>query len=369
MKYKKLSLCLGFACLSLSLSSCTIRSEADTADAIILLNPPTVFSSYGEDLRIEEDGILLVRYKDDSRHHMLVTLDMIDQSNFNKNSIYEQTLDVVYQDLRQPFTFTLSRDIDNIVMGKAPTITSKCAEPFAIENDGYIVANFKDGGSENITISLDMIDVNALNLNVETKQTATVTYNGFSTTFDFTLNLGYEEDLSGEVKEYLFEAEYAEVKEGAFAGVEVCSGQTREDGSQELCVKGLFQTEEGGWVRWTINSDKATQAELTFQISLQTNFDGDLDRYSNLLVNDCRVITDIEVIGTNTGWWDWVDRKVSTKIHLKEGENHIDFKTNQIAGTDVTTCGGLNLNWLKAETNANLTWNPNLEVDPAAPQA
>ena len=207
------------------------------------------------------------------------------------------------------------------------------------------------------------------NLNVETKQTATVTYNGFSTTFDFTLNLGYEEDLSGEVKEYLFEAEYAEIKEGAYAGVEVCSGQTREDGSQELCVKGLYQTEEGGWVRWTINSDKATQAELTFQISLQTNFDGDLDRYSNLLVNDCRVITDIEVIGTNTGWWDWVDRKVSTKIHLKEGENHIDFKTNQIAGTDVTTCGGLNLNWLKAETNANLTWNPNLEVDPAAPQA
>ena len=369
MLSKKITLYLSFACLSFSLISCSSRSDSETADAIILQNPPTVLSSYGEDLKIDEDGILLIKYKDDSRASTLVTIDMIDQTNFDKYSIYEQTLEVKYQDLKAPFTFTLSRDIENILLGKAPTITSKCAEPLAIGNDGFVTVNFKDGGSENITITLDMIDLNSINLMSEEKQVATVSYNGYSTTFEFTLDLGYEEDLSGDINEYLLEAEYAEVKEGAYAGVETCTGQTRIDGSQEMCVKGLFQSEEGGWVRWTINSDKNTQAELTFQISLQTNFDGDLDKYSTLLINDCRVKTDIEVLGNNSGWWDWVDRKVNTKIHLKEGVNYIDFKTNEISGMDITTCGGLNINRLKVATNANITWEPNLDVNPSAPQA
>ena len=157
---------------------------------------------------------------------------MIDQSNFNKNSIYEQTLDIKYQTLSVPFTFTLSRELSSISVKNAPTVTSKAAYPFEIANDGILSCLFADGGTEEVTITKDMLDLESIDANSIEEQEIKVTFKDKTASFKVTLVLD-EEDNSGNKTTNRFEAEWADFDGNGFVGVEDCGSVKREDGSQE----------------------------------------------------------------------------------------------------------------------------------------
>ena len=363
MNYKKIVL-FGALCLAstINLASCGEPSIPDSEKAVqmILKDAPTVTSKYGEDLAIANDGVVKVRFADDTRKEFDVTLDMIDQSNFNKNSIYEQTLDIKYQTLSVPFTFTLSRELSSISVKNAPTVTSKAAYPFEIANDGILSCLFADGGTEEVTITKDMLDLESIDANSIEEQEIKVTFKDKTASFKATLVLD-EEDNSGNKTTNRFEAEWADFDGNGFVGVEDCGSVKREDGSQEQCVKSLFHVEEGGHVAWTINSEKTASANFALSIAKQSNFAGEWDRFTRFVVNGVSIKTNIQHTGSASSsnpWWDFALRESETTIHLRKGVNKIEIFTNKMSGREWTTCGGCNLNFLQITTSSTLTWTP-----------
>ena len=363
MNYKKIVL-FGALCFAstINLASCGEGSVPDSERAVqmILKDAPTVTSKYGEDLAIADDGAVKVRFADDTRKEFDVTLDMIDQSNFNKNSIYEQTLDIKYQTLSVPFTFTLSRELSSISVKTAPTVLSKAAYPFEIADDGVLSCLFKDGGTEEVKISKDMLDLESIDANSTEEQEIKVSFKDKTTSFKVTLALD-EEDNTGKKEAKKFEAEWADFDGNGFVGVEDCGNLKREDGSQEQCVKSLFHVEEGGHVAWTINSEKTASANFALSIAKQSNFAGEWDRFTRFVVNGVSIKTNIQHTGSASSsntWWDFALRESETTIHLRKGVNKIELFTNKMSGREWTTCGGCNLNFLQITTTSTLTWTP-----------
>ncbi len=340
-------------------------ASTNKATALVLQPAPTVISEYGQDLAIDDDGLLYVKYADDTRTNMTVTLAMIDQTGFNKNSIAEQTLNVVYEGLKAPFSFTLNRDVASISIKTAPTVTSTAGYLLAIANDGLLSVAFEDGGTSDVAITMDMLDLTGFDPNFEEEQSVMVVYGGLTTSFAVTLVRDPAEDNKGTASTTRLEAEFAQDYGGSgWVGVEDCGTQKRTDGSQEQCIKGMFQVEAGGYLEFVIDSSKTTTATAKISLSKQINFAGDYDEYTRFLVNDIDVLTGIHTDpgNENNGWWDFVTYDIASTLHLREGENTIRLLCNGAAGKKTTTSGGVNINWLDITTTGDLSWEPNIPV-------
>lgn len=341
-------------CTAFTLSACGGEPKAD---AILLKNAPTVTSAYGEDLKIANDGLLAVKYSDDKRAEIKITLQMIDKSDFNKNSLDEQTLKINYGGKSVTFSFKLTREAESVTVKKAPTVTSIYTEvPFAIADDGILSVKYKDGETAEVKITSDMIDYESVNIKSTDKQNVKVNYGGKSATFEVTL-VFEEENNEGEEKTFRFEAEQAELEDQA--STEYCGGQLRADGSEEECVKNLFLSPVGGKVTFRITSNKKTQAKIRFCISMQINGSTLLDKISTLTVNGVAVDTGIQLDpGDDTGgWWAWKTYDVEVPLHLVHGVNVIEFATNEMSGKEkVDTAGGRNFNYIELTSTGSLEW-------------
>ena len=332
-------------------------NEQPKAAAIILKQAPTVTSKYNEKLAISDDGLLSVKYEDDKRAEVKITLDMIDVSNFNAKSLDEQTLTINYGGKSVNFSFKLVREADSITVKKAPTVTSVYTDvPLTIADDGILSVNYKDGASDEIAITSEMLDLRGFDIHSTSEQQVKLVYGGKSTSFTVKL-LFEEENNEGTAKTFRFEAEFGEIEDQA--STEYCGGQLRADGTEEECVKNLFLSPAGGKVTFKITSDKKTQATVKLCISMQINGSTLLDLISTLTVNGVAVDTGIQLDPGDDkgGWWAWKEYEVSVPIHLVRGENVIEFATNQMSGKEKTdVAGGRNFNWMELTTTGELAW-------------
>lgn len=330
------------------------------AAAIILKQAPTVTSKYNEDLAISNDGLLSVKYEDDKRAEVKITLQMIDTAKFNKKSLDEQTLNINYGGKTVSFSFKLLREATSISVKKAPTVTSVyTGVQLEIANDGVLSVNYKDGATDEVAITTDMLDLSTFDIDSTAEQSVTVNYGGKTTSFSVTL-LFEEENNEGTIQTFRFEAESAELEDQATT--EFCGGQLRADDSEEECVKNLFLSPVGGKVTFRITSNKKTQATIKLCISMQINGSTLLDNVSTLKINGVTVDTNIVLDpGDDTGgWWAWKVYEVSVPIHLLRGENVIEFSTNQMSGKEKTdVAGGRNFNWIELDTTGILAWVKN----------
>lgn len=163
---------------------------------------PTVTSKQGETFAVGNDGKLTVAYSDGSSKEVAITLSMIDVSAIDVNSTAEQTAKVTYEGKTATFKFTLTAapvskpTVTSIEVKTAPTVTSKQGETFAIADDGKLTVKYSDNSTDEVAITLSMIDVETIDANSTAEQTATVTYEGKTATFNFTLEAAVKAEIS-----------------------------------------------------------------------------------------------------------------------------------------------------------------------------
>lgn len=130
-------------------------------DAIILKNAPTVTSKYDEKLAIADDGLLRVRDLNGNVSDVKITLDMIDQTGFDNKSLEEQTLLIKYGGKEVSFSFKLIREASQITIKTMPTVPEYTEQEFEIGGNGVLSVTYKDGGTDEIPITEDMIDASS----------------------------------------------------------------------------------------------------------------------------------------------------------------------------------------------------------------
>lgn len=333
------------------------------AQAIILKNAPTVTSKYGEDLAIDDDGLLRVKYEDDSVADVKITVSMINQSNFNKNTTEEQTLNIEYGGKSVKFTFSLVREAASISIKTEPTVSSYLARPFEIKGDGVLSVAYKDGADEDVTITKEMLDLSGFDINSAAEQTVTVKFGGQTASFKVTLAEDTLDD-SGEEHTYRFETEDADYG-GGTVDVEDCGSYKKEDGTVDQCVKNLFLG-EGGFIEFTIVSNKKTHATLSLSIGAQFGGFPEFDKYAAIYVNDEKVSTGIVYDKTKETWgeepwWVFQTYTMNEQITLYTGENTIRIATygyagiTPEAGDTSAEAGGRNITWIELATTGTLT--------------
>lgn len=376
-----LALVLVLTALMAMLTACNPIPEVDI---MFLKTPPTVTSGYGENLAIADDGLLRVRYKDESTADVKVTLDMINLTGFNKNTTDKQTLSIKYGGKSVTFEFELLREAKTIAISAAPTVTSFLGRPFAIADDGVLAVTYRDGATENVTITLGMLDLTTIDLDSAAEQTITVKYGGLTTTFPVTLQEDPVDD-TGEVKTFRFESEDANYGGGS-VGVEDCGGDLASvpgtylyrDEEQKIVdqtVKNLFLG-EGGYIIWTITSSKTTHATIRIAIGEQCN-NYPFDQYARLKVNGENIMTSLDpTVHEGTAaeiwgvapWWTFRTYTVDVEITLRRGENQIGIFTYGYADIEVqdgdvsTQAGGRNITWIELVTTGELEQVPEPEL-------
>lgn len=352
-----ISLLLVFTSLTL-LTGCGNKE----ADAIMIKSAPTVKSLYGEKLAIESDGVIYVKYADGERAEVKVTLDMIDQKGFNNKSLEEQTLKIVYGGKSVDYKIKLVRLATKISVKTNPSVLSYTEMPLEIADDGVLSVEYKDGDKADVKLTYDMLDLTNFDIESSQEQSITVNYGGISTTLKLALTVEAFND-EGETKTYRFEAEDGEYGGDGWVGIEDCQGQTRADGSQEVCVKGLHQTEAGGYLLLKINCDRKTHVKMRISISRKGGADPNYDEYTRFTINGQEIATKIVLDNsTENGWWDWVVYEIDVDdLALKHGVNEILLETNSYANKDVVSLSGRNVNWIEIDSTGTLTWATDAE--------
>ncbi len=363
------------ALLALALAAVIVGTTAcgePEADAIILKNAPTVTSKYDEKLAIADDGLLRVRDLSGNVSDVKITLDMIDQTGFDNKSLEEQTLLIRYGGKEVSFSFKLIREASQITIKTMPTVPEYTEQEFEIGGNGVLSVTYKDGGTDEIPITEDMIDASGYDPTSTEKQTIYVNYGGVQTSFDITLTYDPIDD-SGEEKQFRFETEFADIG-GGTVDIELCGGDEyggyvkRPDGTNDECVKNLFLG-EGGYITFTIESSKRCHATLSFAIGTN-GFDPypDLDMYSRIIVNGESLESGIDYDASNpiieggvSPWWTFQLYEMTTDIVLKRGENTITIATYEYAGVVTeagdtsSAAGGRNFSYMLVDTTAALT--------------
>lgn len=343
-------------------TSCSVLNSIEQmfvekeAKAIMVKTVPTVTSVYGENLAIADDGVLYVKYVDNSIAQIKIKLSMIDQTGFDKNSLEEQVLKITYGGQETKLPIKLTRPASSIAIKKAPTIQSYTDMPFAMGDDGVLEVTWTNGTKDEFPITMDMLDLSAFDNMSTSAQNVPVNYGGKTVNLTVTL---VEEQIatSGTLNTFRFEAEDGEYGGDGWVDVEDCGGLRREDGSLEYCVKGLHQTEAGGFVIFRIVSDKKTEATIRISISKQADASVYYDEYTTFEVNGELIKTGIVLDNTSqNGWWDFVTYEIATTVVLKNGVNEICINTNNFAHTGVTSLAGRNINWIEIDAYGNCEW-------------
>ena len=354
------------AVIAVGATACGGETEAD---AIILKTAPTVTSKYNEDLAIADDGVLRVRDMSGNVSDVKITLDMIDQEGFDKMSLEEQTLRIVYGGKEVTFSFRLIREASSISVKTLPQLPEYTGQDFEVGEGGVLSVVYKDGGTADIPITADMIDSSGYDPDSTEKQTLTISYGGVQTSFDITLTYDPIND-EGEEKQYRFDVEDAEIG-GGTVDTEICGTETdgyiyREDGETvDECIKNLFLG-DGGYVTFTIESSKRCHATLSFTIGSQFSAYPVLDNYSRVIVNgeylESGIVYDAStpVFGV-APWWEFQIYEMKTDIVLKRGTNVITFATYGYAELDEplsdnsAEAGGRNITYMLVDTTADIT--------------
>ena len=336
-------------------TSCSLFEQKE-AKAIMVKTAPTITSQYGEDLAIGNDGVLYVKYVDNQIAQVKITLSMIDQSGFNNMTLEEQTLKIKFGGQETVLPIKLTRPAASISIKKAPTILSYTDMPLAMTDDGILEVTWKDNSKEEFPLTMDMLDLtNFDNMSTET-QNIPVNYGGQTINFPITLTVE-EIANSGTLNTFRFEAEDGEYGGDGWVDVEDCGGLLREDGSREECVKGLHQTEAGGFVIFRIVSDKKTEATIRISISKQDGANPLYDEYTTFSINGQVIKTGIVLDNTaKNGWWDFVTYEITTTVVLKNGVNEICINTNNFANTGTVSLAGRNINWIEIDAYGNCEW-------------
>lgn len=359
-----LTVVLAFTCV-VGFTAC---GEPEAA-AILLKTAPTVTSQYNEALAIAGDGVIKVKYADDSVAEVAVTVEMIDQSGFDNKSLEEQTLKIKYGGKEVSFSFKLVREAASISIKTAPTVTSiYTGLPLKIGDDGILAVTYKDGGTADVKITEEMLDLTEFDMDSADEQNVKVNYGGESATFKVTLTYDPIND-EGEIGTVRFEAEQAELGGGSVdvedCGTEADGFMTRVDGSREQCVKNLFLG-EGGYVTFRITSDKRTHARIRLSIGT-ASFASPYDDYARVAVNGELLTTgivpdgNVEKYGMEP-WWVFQNYEMTEDIILKRGVNEISVRTYEYAdivvapGDAAPKAGGKNLNWIEFDTTGTLAW-------------
>ncbi len=336
---------------------------------------PVVISAYSEDLAIADDCILLVKDDKGEITEHKVTLDMIDQTGFDKNSTEEQTLKVVYGGKSKSFSFTLQRIVSEISVKTAPKCTSVVGEPFTIDNSGVLEVTFKDGGKEDVNITSDMVDMTSVDQNSPEEQDVRVVYEGKSATFKITIE---HVDDTGEETTVRFEAEDADyggvgnvaMDPNAAVGVEACGGQTIPGtDAPDSCVKNLFLG-RGGYITFTVESSKTSHAYIGLSVGFAFDQHPNMDDFMRIEVNGNSVATGLTYdAGKPTygsSWWVFQDYEMAVPVVLKKGTNTISIRTYGYAGLaqyadesaplDASQqAGGRNISHISLRTTATVT--------------
>ena len=330
--------------------------EEKEANAIMVKTPPTVTSKYGEPLAIKNDGVLYVKTVENEIIQVRIKLSMIDQTDFDNTSLEEQTLKINYGGKTTGFIFKLTRPAESVTLKKAPTVTSFTDMPLAIADDGILEVVWQDKTKEEIPVTLEMLDLTNFDMTSTATQTVPINYGGKTLSFSVALTIEQIAN-SGTLNTVRFEAEDAEYGGDSWVGVEDCQGQYREDGSQEKCVKGLHQTNVGGFVILNIVSDKKTEATIKISISKQTGENANYDEYTRFSINGEVVKTGIVLDNTTAnGWWDFVTYEITTTVILNSGVNVIRIDTNDYAGTGAVSLSGRNINWIEIDSYSECSW-------------
>lgn len=140
-------------------------------------------------------------------------------------------------------------------------------------------------------------------------------------------------------------------------------------GEIDYCVKNLFLG-EGGYIEFTIESNKKTHATLSLSIGTHgfSSFPN-FDTYAGLYVNDEKLTTGIvydeskEQWGVSP-WWIFQEYTLSSQITLLSGTNTIRIATYGFADITLDSgdvsdeAGGRNISWIQLITTGTLTFTP-----------
>ena len=134
----------------------------------------------GEELDLTGGKILKIMASGQNTEEILLTDNTVQILGYNKNQEGTQTITVRYNDFEDTFVVRVSDDIASIKVGNTPKTEYKYGEKLDVTN-GTIQVISKSGEVENVNITESM--VTGYNPTKLGKQTLTVNYNGFTTSY------------------------------------------------------------------------------------------------------------------------------------------------------------------------------------------
>ena len=146
-------------------------------------NPTKVEYRYNEELDLAGAKINLVKENGD-KTEVDVTAEMV--SGYNKQTLGEQTVTVTYLSFTTSFTVTVVDYITGITLKSAPTkVVYEQGDELALAG-AVITVTKASGATEDVNVAASM--VSGYNKAQLGQQTVTVTYEGFTATFNVTVN-------------------------------------------------------------------------------------------------------------------------------------------------------------------------------------
>lgn len=170
-------------------ATCIVTVAVDrTATGIaITKEPDKLVYGIGEDLDLT-GGEIEVTYDDGYKSTISMKNSEVTASGFNSNTKGVKTVTITYKNLTDTFEVNVSKEISSISLKTEPTKVEYIINKDVLDLTGAVLlVNYNDGSNMEIELPSDKVTATGFNNTSLGTKNITLTYRGFTTTFDVTI--------------------------------------------------------------------------------------------------------------------------------------------------------------------------------------
>lgn len=170
-------------------ATCTVTVAINrTVTGIEITKEPTkLVYGIGEDLDLT-GGEIEVSYDDGYKSTVAMTHSEVTASGFDSNTNGVKTVTITYKNFTDTFEVNVSKEITSISLKTEPSKTEYTINKEVLDlTGGILVVNYNDNSSIEIELPSDKVTATGFNNTSLGTKTITLTYQGFTTTFEVTV--------------------------------------------------------------------------------------------------------------------------------------------------------------------------------------
>ena len=193
---------LGTQTITVSYEEHTAQFEVEVRNevtGIALKNTPSKTTYVrGEELDLT-GGVITISYEDGTTTEIDMTSELVETTGYNSSSLGSQTITVSYAGYTTTFDIIVKNEVTGISIKDLPSKMTYVKGENIDLSDGVLIVTYEDGTNAEVPMTANEIEVIGFDSSSEGTQTVTISYAGYTATFDVTVeenNLNDNNDVN-----------------------------------------------------------------------------------------------------------------------------------------------------------------------------